>query len=126
VQEVLSKADSAGDEQKAALQGQKARYQDEIDSLESEKAQLKARLADSEAQVRILKSRLESAAVDPWKFSDFLQEHTEFTGNWERLHDPFKFCIKGSKPPESWDTVVNVTAMDKRKAVVPPYPEKST
>ncbi|EGZ20564.1 hypothetical protein PHYSODRAFT_259380 [Phytophthora sojae] len=110
----------------SALQEQKARYQDEIDSLESEKAQLKTRLADSEAQVRILKSRLESAAVDPWKFSDFLQEHTEFTGNWERLHDLFKFCINDANPPGSWGTVINVTAMDKRKAAVAPYPEKST
>ncbi|EGZ10493.1 hypothetical protein PHYSODRAFT_337306 [Phytophthora sojae] len=253
VQEPLGKADSAGDQQKTALQEQMVQYQDEIDSLESEKAQLKARLADSEAQVQILKSRLEAAAaVDPWKFSDFLQKHTEFTGNWERFHDLFKFCINvvvkhrtrisncddikrhggrtigrdqaavadqeglsrdlkrldntqariddqsrrpkaaedrrgrigsaqqlaqvidreliadrrsgsivdqtpivdrrswivdrepimdrrstrmGSTwgrsqgknpPPESWDTVINVTAMDKRKAAVAPYPEKST
>ncbi|EGZ25940.1 hypothetical protein PHYSODRAFT_326895 [Phytophthora sojae] len=92
----------------------------------SEKAQLKARLVDSEAQVRILKSRLESATVDPWKFSDFLQEHIDFTSNWERLHDLFNLCIKDAKPPESWDTVINVTAMDKRNAAVAPYPEKST
>ncbi|EGZ04487.1 hypothetical protein PHYSODRAFT_262959 [Phytophthora sojae] len=126
VQEALGKVDDAESKYKVALGEQKTRYQDEIDSLESVKAQLKARLADSEAQVRILKSRLESATVDPWKFSDFLQEHTDFTGNWEHLHDLFKLCIKGSKPPESWDTVINVTAMDKRKAAVAPYPEKST
>ncbi|POM72209.1 Hypothetical protein PHPALM_11115 [Phytophthora palmivora] len=124
LQEALGKLESAESEHKVALQEQKARYQDEIDFLESERAELKARLADSEAQVRILKSRLESATVDPWKFSDFLQEHTDFTGNWERLHDLFKLCVKDAKPPESWDTVVNVAAMDKRKAVVPPYPEK--
>ncbi|EGZ15984.1 hypothetical protein PHYSODRAFT_505840, partial [Phytophthora sojae] len=125
VQEALGKVDDAESKYKVALGEQKTRYQDEIDSLESEKAQLKARLADFEAQVRILKSRPESATVDPWKFSDFLQEHTDFTGNWEHLHDLFKLCIKGSKPPESWDTVINVTAMDKRKAAVAPYPEKS-
>ncbi|POM75042.1 Hypothetical protein PHPALM_7903 [Phytophthora palmivora] len=84
------------------------------------RAELKARLADSEAQ-----SRLESATVDPRKFSDFLQEHTDFTGNWKRLHDLFELCVKDAKPPESWDTVVNVAAMDKRKAAVAPYPEKS-
>ncbi|EGZ19613.1 hypothetical protein PHYSODRAFT_327811 [Phytophthora sojae] len=110
VQEALGKVDDAESKYKVALGEQKARYQDEIDYLESEKAQLKARLADSEAQ----------------KFSDFLQEHTDFTGNWERLHDLFKLCIKYSKPPESWDTVINVTTMDKRKAAVAPYPEKST
>ncbi|EGZ27928.1 hypothetical protein PHYSODRAFT_258254 [Phytophthora sojae] len=126
VQEALGKVDDAESKYKVALDEQKTRYQDEIDSLESEKTQLKARLADSEAQVRILKSRLESPTVDPWKFSDFLQEHTSFTGNWECLHDLFKLCIKNSKPPESWDTVVNITAMDKRKAAVAPYPEKST
>ncbi|EGZ25712.1 hypothetical protein PHYSODRAFT_326700 [Phytophthora sojae] len=102
VQEALGKVDDAESKYKVALGEQKTRYQDEIDSLESEKTQLKARLADSEAQ------------------------HTDFTGNWERLHDLFKLCIKGSKPPESWDTVINVTAMDKRKAAVTPYPEKST
>ncbi|EGZ05010.1 hypothetical protein PHYSODRAFT_342736 [Phytophthora sojae] len=126
VQEALGKVDDAESKYKVALGEQKTRYQDEIDSLESEKAQLKARLADSEAQVRILKSRLELATVDPWKFPDFLQEHTDFTGNWERLHDLFNLCIKDSKPPESWDTVINVTAMDKRKAAAAPYPEKST
>ncbi|POM58085.1 Hypothetical protein PHPALM_37317 [Phytophthora palmivora] len=125
LQEALGKLDSTESEHKIALQEQKTRYQDEIDFLESERAELKARLADSEAQVRILKSRLESATVDPWKFSDFLQEHTDFTGNWERLHDLFKLCVKDTKPPESWDTVVNVAAMDKRKAAVAPYPEKS-
>ncbi|POM59372.1 hypothetical protein PHPALM_31908 [Phytophthora palmivora] len=125
LQDALGKPESAESEHKIALHEQKARYQDEIDFLESERAELKARLADSEAQVRILKSRLESATVDPWKFSDFLQEPTDFTGNWERLHDLFKLCIKDTKPPESWDTVVNVAAMDKRKAVVAPYPEKS-
>ncbi|POM73308.1 Hypothetical protein PHPALM_9854 [Phytophthora palmivora] len=123
--EALSKLESAESEHKIALQEQKTRYQDEIDFLESERTQLKTRLADSEAQVRILKSRLESATVDPWKFSDFLQEHTDFTGNWERLHDLFKLCVKDAKPPESRDTVVNVAAMDKRKVAVAPYPEKS-
>ncbi|POM73631.1 Hypothetical protein PHPALM_9505 [Phytophthora palmivora] len=123
LQEALGKLDSTKSEHKIALHEQKTRYQDEIDFLESERAELKARLANSEAQVRILKSRLESATVDPWKFSYFLQEHTDFTGNWERLHDPFELCVKDAKPPESWDTVVN--AMDKRKAVVAPYPEKS-
>ncbi|POM57842.1 Hypothetical protein PHPALM_37595 [Phytophthora palmivora] len=125
LQEALGKLESAKSEHKVALQEQKLRYQDEIDFQESERAELKARLADSEAQVLILKSRLESATVDPWKFSDFLQEHTDFTGNWERLHDLFKLCVKDTKPPESWDTVVNVAAMDKRKAAVAPYPEKS-
>ncbi|POM57556.1 Hypothetical protein PHPALM_37912 [Phytophthora palmivora] len=125
LQEALGKLDSTESEHKIALHEQKTRYQDEIDFLESERAELKARLADSEAQVRILKSRLESATVDPWKFSDFLQEHTDFTGNWERLHDLFELCVKDAKPPESWDTVVNVAAMDKRKAAVAPYPEKS-
>ncbi|EGZ19818.1 hypothetical protein PHYSODRAFT_327999 [Phytophthora sojae] len=126
VQEALGKVDDAESKYKVALGEQKARYQDEIDSLESEKAQLKARLADSEAQVRLLKSRLESATVDPWEFSDFLQEHTDFTDNWERLHDRFKLCIKDSKPPESWDTVINVTAMDKRKAAVVPKPRSGS
>ncbi|POM66895.1 Hypothetical protein PHPALM_17173 [Phytophthora palmivora] len=125
LQEALGKLDSTESEHKTTLQEQKTRYQDEIDFLESEKAELKARLTDSEAQVRILKSRLDSATVDPWKFSDFLQEHTDFTGNWERLHDLFKLCVKDMKPPESWDTVVNVAAMDKRNAAVAPYPEKS-
>ncbi|POM61737.1 hypothetical protein PHPALM_29210 [Phytophthora palmivora] len=125
LQEALGKLESGESEHKVALQEQKTRYQDEIDFLESERAELKARLADSEAQVHILKSRLESATVNPWKFSDFLQEHTDFTGNWERLHDLFKLCVKDTKPPESWDTVVNVAAMDKRKAAVAPYPEKS-
>ncbi|POM60996.1 hypothetical protein PHPALM_30062, partial [Phytophthora palmivora] len=124
LQEALGKLDSTKSEHKITLHEQKARYQDEIDFLESERAELKARLADSEAQVRILKSRLESATVDPWKFSDFLQVHTDFTGNWERLHDLFELCVKDTKPPESWDTVVNVAAMDKRKAAVAPYPEK--
>ncbi|POM81150.1 LOW QUALITY PROTEIN: Hypothetical protein PHPALM_919 [Phytophthora palmivora] len=105
VQEALGKLDSAESEHKT-------RYQDEIDFLESVRTQLIARLADSEE--RILKSRLESAT-----------EHTDFTGNWERLHDPFKLCVKDAKPPESWDTVVNVAAMDKRKVAVAPYPEKS-
>ncbi|EGZ22998.1 hypothetical protein PHYSODRAFT_324264 [Phytophthora sojae] len=109
VQEALGKVDDAESKYKVALGERKTRYQDEIDSLESEKVQLKARLADSEAQ-----------------FSDFLQNHTDFTGNWERLHDLFNLCIKDAKPPESWDTVINVTAMDKRKAAVAPYPEKST
>ncbi|POM66565.1 Hypothetical protein PHPALM_17554 [Phytophthora palmivora] len=124
-QEALGKLDSAESEHKIVLQEQKTRYQDDIDFLEFERTQLKACLADSEAQVRILKLRLESATVDPWKFSDFLEEHTDLTGNWERLHDFFKLCVKDTKRPESWDPVVNVTAMDKRKAAVAPYPEKS-
>ncbi|POM76436.1 Hypothetical protein PHPALM_6321, partial [Phytophthora palmivora] len=76
--------------------------QEALGKLDSAESEHKSRLADSEAQ-----------------------EHTDFTGNWERLHDLFKLCVKDTKPPESWDTVVNVAAMDKRKAAVAPYPEKS-
>ncbi|POM57965.1 Hypothetical protein PHPALM_37454, partial [Phytophthora palmivora] len=57
--------------------------------------------------------------------NDIRAKHTDFTGNWERLYDLFKLCAKDMKPPESWDTVVNVAAMAKLKAAVSPYPEKS-
>ncbi|KAG6616129.1 uncharacterized protein IUM83_03798 [Phytophthora cinnamomi] len=121
----MSKTADLETQHQIELQTQKAKYQDEIDTLETERAWLEARLEDAETQARILKSRLENATLDPWKFSDFLQEHTDFSGNWERLHDLFKLCIKDYKLPESWDTVISVTVMGKRKDPVPPYPEQS-
>ncbi|KAG6614398.1 uncharacterized protein IUM83_14597 [Phytophthora cinnamomi] len=55
LEEALSKTTDLETQFQIELQTQKAKYQDEIDALETERASLKARLEDAETQARILK-----------------------------------------------------------------------
>ncbi|KAK1935852.1 hypothetical protein P3T76_010546 [Phytophthora citrophthora] len=59
-------------------------YQDQIDTLESEKLVLEERLADS---VRLLKARPTTTATDSWGFLEFLFEHGELNWSWARLRE---------------------------------------
>ncbi|KAL3663791.1 hypothetical protein V7S43_011205 [Phytophthora oleae] len=79
---------------------------------------LKSQVSDLKAQVALLKSRPEEKATDPWGFSEFLQQNSEITGSWERLQALLMFYQKDAVPPETWDTVITVTAIHRRN--IPP------
>uniref|UniRef100_H3H824 Uncharacterized protein n=1 Tax=Phytophthora ramorum TaxID=164328 RepID=H3H824_PHYRM len=122
VTSALAKANEIKASDQDEVQALKSRYQDQIDALEAEKSELKARVNDAETQVGILKKRLDDSTMDPWTLSAFMQKHADVSGNWDRLHDLFLHCVNGCVPPSAWDTVVNITAMDQRKAPIPTFP----
>uniref|UniRef100_H3GF72 Uncharacterized protein n=1 Tax=Phytophthora ramorum TaxID=164328 RepID=H3GF72_PHYRM len=66
--------------------------------------------------------RLDDSTMDPWTLSAFMQKHADVSGNWDRLHDLFVHCVNGCVSPSAWDTVVNITAMDQRKAPITAIP----
>ncbi|KAL3659754.1 hypothetical protein V7S43_015427 [Phytophthora oleae] len=101
---------------KSDIQGITSHYQDQVEALEAETTTLKSRVGDLETQVRILKSRPEVKVTDPWGVSEFLQNNSEISGNWDHLHDLLTHYQEDAVPPESWDTVIRVAAMDQRKA----------
>uniref|UniRef100_H3GWQ6 Uncharacterized protein n=1 Tax=Phytophthora ramorum TaxID=164328 RepID=H3GWQ6_PHYRM len=122
VTSALAKANEIKASDQDEVQALKSRYQDQIDALEAEKSELKARVDDAETQVGILKKRLDDSTMDPWTLSAFMQKRADVSGNWDRLHDLFVHCVNGCVPPSAWDTVVNITAMDQRKAPIPTFP----
>ncbi|POM72583.1 Hypothetical protein PHPALM_10674, partial [Phytophthora palmivora] len=103
----------------------KAHYQDQVEALKVDKAALdkaalKSQIADLQAQVSILKSRPNVKPTDPWGFSEFLQENSEISGNWNRLHDLLVSYQEDTIVPDHWTTIINVTALDERKKPVFP------
>eukprot|EP00644_Phytophthora_capsici_P014370 jgi/Phyca11/13392/fgenesh1_pg.PHYCAscaffold_3_\ len=105
------------------MQDLKTRYQDHIDSLEADKAEFKARLADAEAHIRLLNNRPVVKAIDTWGFAEFLQKNADVSGNWDRLHELLEHYQDETAVPSSWDTVINITSLDKRRDPVPNYPQ---
>ncbi|KAK1935847.1 hypothetical protein P3T76_010541 [Phytophthora citrophthora] len=97
------------------IQDLKAHYQDQVEALKADKATLKSQVADLQAQVSILKSRPDVKPTDPWGFSGFLQENSEFSGNWDRLHDLLVSYQEDTIVPDHWTTIINVTALNERK-----------
>ncbi|POM66006.1 LOW QUALITY PROTEIN: Hypothetical protein PHPALM_18201 [Phytophthora palmivora] len=96
----------------------KAHYQDQVEALKADKAALKSQVADLQAQVSILKSRPDVKPTDPWGFSEFLQENSEISGNWNRLHDLWVSYQEDTIIPDHWTTIINVTALDERRSLV--------
>jgi hypothetical protein len=43
------------------------------------------------------------------------------SGNWDRLHELITHWGKKSQPPATWGTILAVTAIDKRRDLVPDY-----
>eukprot|EP00644_Phytophthora_capsici_P012337 jgi/Phyca11/19191/fgenesh1_pg.PHYCAscaffold_46_\ len=108
---------------KSEMQDLKTRYQDHIDSLETDKAELKARLTDAEAHIRLLNDRPVTKAIDTWGFAEFLQKNADVSGNWDRLHELLELYQDNATVPSSWDTVINITSLDKRRDPVPDFKE---
>ncbi|POM65031.1 Hypothetical protein PHPALM_19341 [Phytophthora palmivora] len=102
----------------------KAHYQDQVEALKADKAALKSQIADLQAQVSILKSRPDVKPTDPWGFSEFLQENSEISGNWNRLHDLLVSFQEDTIVPDHWTTIINVTALDERKKPVPDFKKR--
>ncbi|POM74898.1 Hypothetical protein PHPALM_8067, partial [Phytophthora palmivora] len=102
----------------------KAHYQDQVEALKADKAALKSQIADLHAQVSILKSRPDVKPTDPWGFSEFLQENSEISGNWNRLHDLLVSYQEDTTVPDHWTTIINVTALDERKKPVPDFKKR--
>eukprot|EP00644_Phytophthora_capsici_P005665 jgi/Phyca11/12991/fgenesh1_pg.PHYCAscaffold_2_\ len=123
VGQALSASDEVEKRLKSEMQDLKTRYQDHIDSLEADKAELKARLTDAEAHIRLLNDRPVTKAIDTWGFAEFLQKNADVSGNWDRLHDLLEHYQDGTAVPSSWDTVVNITSLDKRRDPVPDFKE---
>ncbi|GMF56087.1 unnamed protein product [Phytophthora fragariaefolia] len=123
VSNLLAGANQPQERYQAEIQTLRGRYQDQIDALKDEKGRLKTQLADAQAQNRILQSRLETTFVNPWSLSDFLQKHASVSGNWDRLHDRLTHCVNETIPPLSWDTMINTTAVAKRREAIPDYTE---
>ncbi|KAG1695427.1 hypothetical protein DVH05_020465 [Phytophthora capsici] len=106
---------------KSEMQDLNTRYQDHIDSLEADKAEFKARLADAESHIHLLNNRPVTKAIDSWGFAEFLQKNTDISGNWYRLHELLEFYQDNATVPSSWDTVINITSLDKRHDPVPDF-----
>ncbi|KAG1684886.1 hypothetical protein DVH05_021511 [Phytophthora capsici] len=123
VGQALSASDEVEKRLKLEMQDLKTRYQDHIDSLEADKAELKARLTDAEAHIRLLNDRPVVKAIDTWGFAEFLQKNADVSGNWDRLHELLEHYQDGTVVPSSWDTVINITSLDKRHDPVPDFKE---
>eukprot|EP00644_Phytophthora_capsici_P018939 jgi/Phyca11/21899/fgenesh1_pg.PHYCAscaffold_197_\ len=119
----LSPSDEVEKRLKSEMQDLKTRYQDHIDTLETDKAELKARLTDAEAHIRLLNDRPVTKAIDTWGFAEFLQKNADVSGNWDRLHEPLELYQENATVPSSWDTVINITSLDKRRDPVPDFKE---
>ncbi|POM79905.1 Hypothetical protein PHPALM_2323 [Phytophthora palmivora] len=102
----------------------KTHYQVQVEALKADKAALKSQIADLQAQVSILKSRPDVKPTDPWGFSEFLQEKSEMSGNWNRLHDLLVSYQEDTIVPDHWTTIINVTALDERKKPVPDFKKR--
>eukprot|EP00644_Phytophthora_capsici_P005031 jgi/Phyca11/12689/fgenesh1_pg.PHYCAscaffold_1_\ len=123
VGQALNASDEVEKRLKSEMQDLKTRYQDHIDSLEADKSELKARLTDAEAHIRLLNDRPVVKAIDTWGFAEFLQKNADVSGNWDRLHELLEHYQDGTAVPSSWDTVVNITSLDKRRDPVPDFKE---
>ncbi|KAG2890341.1 hypothetical protein PC114_g17507 [Phytophthora cactorum] len=88
-----------------------ANYQDGIEGLRRDKNRLVGQLDDARTQNRMLQTRVDSSTFDPCKLRG-------------RLHGLLEYFTHGEDPPEDldWDTIISITAMDQRKALVPKYP----
>eukprot|EP00644_Phytophthora_capsici_P011488 jgi/Phyca11/18521/fgenesh1_pg.PHYCAscaffold_37_\ len=87
VGQALNASDEVEKRLKSEMQDLKTRYQDHIDSLETDKTELKARLVDAEAHIRLLNDCPVTKAIDTWGFAEFLQKKADVSGNWDRLHE---------------------------------------
>ncbi|KAG1697433.1 hypothetical protein DVH05_016307 [Phytophthora capsici] len=123
VGQALSASDEVEKRLKSEMQDLKTRYQDHIDSLETDKAELKARLTDAEAHIRLLNDRPVTKAIDTWGFAEFLQKNADVSGNWDRLHELLELYQDSATVPSTWDTVINITSLDKRRDPVPDFKE---
>ncbi|KAG1699598.1 hypothetical protein DVH05_013007 [Phytophthora capsici] len=123
VGQALSASDEVEKRLKSEMQDLKTRYQDHIDSLETDKAELKARLTDAEAHIRLLNDRPVTKAIDTWGFAEFLQKNADVSGNWDRLHELLELYQDNATVPSTWDTVINITSLDKRRDPVPDFKE---
>ncbi|KAG1683789.1 hypothetical protein DVH05_011421 [Phytophthora capsici] len=121
VGQALTASDEVEKRLKSEMQDLKTRYQDHIDSLEADKAEFKARLADAEAHIRLLNNRPVVKAIDTWGFAEFLLKNTDISGNWDRLHELLELYQDNAAVPSSWDTVINITSLDKRRDPVPDF-----
>eukprot|EP00644_Phytophthora_capsici_P002438 jgi/Phyca11/15055/fgenesh1_pg.PHYCAscaffold_11_\ len=119
----LSASDEVEKRLKSEMQDLKTRYQDHIDSLETDKTELKARLVDAEVHIRLLNDRPVTKAIDTWGFAEFLQKNADVSGNWDRLHELLELYQDNASVPSSWDTVINITSLDKRRDLVPDFKE---
>eukprot|EP00644_Phytophthora_capsici_P018301 jgi/Phyca11/21562/fgenesh1_pg.PHYCAscaffold_101_\ len=123
VGQALNASDEVEKRLKSEMQDLKTRYQDHIDSLEADKAELKTRLTDAEAHIRLLSDRPVTKAIDTWGFAEFLQTNTDLSGNWDRLHKLLELYQDNATVPSSWDTVISITSLDKRRDPVPDFKE---
>jgi hypothetical protein len=119
VSNALAESDVVKGHYQSEIQTLKASYQDQIDALEADKTRRKTRLADAQTQSRILQSRLDAASTDPWTLTSFLQRNTSVSGNWDRLHELITHWVERTQPPATWDTMLAVTAVDKRRDPIP-------
>ncbi|POM65131.1 Hypothetical protein PHPALM_19206, partial [Phytophthora palmivora] len=55
---------------------------------------------------------------------EFLQENSEISGNWNRLHDLLVSYQEDTIIPDHWTTIINVTALDERKKPVPDFKKR--
>eukprot|EP00644_Phytophthora_capsici_P012832 jgi/Phyca11/13843/fgenesh1_pg.PHYCAscaffold_5_\ len=123
VGQALNASDEVEKRLKSEVQDLKTRYQDHIDSLETDKTELKARLVDAEAHICLLNDRPVTKAIDTWGFAEFLQKNAGVSGNWDRLHELLELYQDNTTVPSSWDTVINITSLDKRRDPVPDFKE---
>ncbi|KAK1947616.1 hypothetical protein P3T76_001626 [Phytophthora citrophthora] len=124
LQSAQQDVDIVGDRMASEIQDLKAHYQDQVEALKADKETLKSKIADLQAQVSILKSRPDVKPMDPWGFSEFLQENSEISGNWDRLHDLLVSYQENTIVPDNWTTIINVTALDARKKPVPDFKKR--
>ncbi|RLN96732.1 hypothetical protein BBJ28_00019896, partial [Nothophytophthora sp. Chile5] len=84
-----------------------------IVALKRERDDLQAELNAAQDREAILRTRMANVRLtSPESLLDFLDTHTIFDTNWERLQGVLKHYCDGTTPPAAWRTRVDVVALE--------------
>ncbi|OWZ10203.1 hypothetical protein PHMEG_00016981 [Phytophthora megakarya] len=93
-------------------------------TLQDENTRLRTELRAAQDAQETAERRADDNVLDPDDLLDFLmQDESGVTviSNWERIRDIFRHYTEGIKPPSTWNTQINVTAMDNVRYMPPDY-----
>ncbi|OWZ05215.1 hypothetical protein PHMEG_00022736 [Phytophthora megakarya] len=93
-------------------------------ALQDENTRLRTELWAAQDTQEIAECRGDDNVLDPDDLLDFLMRNESGVTviyNWERLRDIFRHYAEGTKPPSTWNTHINVTAMDNVRYTPPDY-----
>ncbi|OWZ13112.1 hypothetical protein PHMEG_00013619 [Phytophthora megakarya] len=93
-------------------------------TLQDENTRLRTELRAAQDAQEAAERRADDNVLDPDDLLDFLmrdESGVTVISNWERLRDIFRHYAEGTKPPSTWNTQINVTAMDNVRYMPPDY-----